>query len=127
MEEDLKNLFFCASRRNLNNVNLFEKINYNNGSQIPFANVNILLNNRESVKGLLSHKNINRILSVIPSQMRTLIVLENFKSLLHEESLEEQSKKNLALIFNYDYNIISFQEPLDEMPYTSSTQLSFNF
>ena len=127
MFEDLNNIFYCASRRDKNNLELFEKLTFKEGDSISFANVNLLLNNRETVKALLKHKNIKRIISVIPSHLRTLIALENFNSLLVEESLEEISKNNLVIILNTNYKDISYQDFPDEMQNTSSTQLSFNF
>lgn len=105
MFEKINNIFYCGSRRNLNNIELIESISFKEGQLIPFANINILLNNEASIIALMSHNDISKIISKIPGHLRTLMALDNFTTIINRISEKESYKNNFEIISNINsYN-----------------------
>lgn len=105
MFEKINNIFYCGSRRNLNNIELIESISFKEGQLIPFANINILLNNEASIIALMSHNDISKIISKIPGHLRTLMALDNFTTIVNRISEKESYKNNFEIISNINsYN-----------------------
>lgn len=135
MIEELNNVHFCSMNRNCNNV---EKIIHLNSCKesnaIPFANINILLNNLQNVETLILLKIdvLNKILCTIPSQIRTLLCLDNFNMYL-DKALENNPKyiEQYTLIKNSDYKELSIKLNsmiINEVNHSSQpTQLAFIF
>lgn len=125
MFEKLNDIFYCGSRRNLNNIELIESISFAEGQLIPFANINILLNNEASIIALLSHDNISKIISKIPGHFRTLIVLNNFKKIIMEHSEKESYKKNFEIIQNKNnYNMLLYTDSISNNNIIYSKEVS---
>lgn len=107
MFEKINDIFYCGSRRNLNNIELIESISFREGQLIPFANINILLNNEASIIALLSHNDISKIISKIPGHLRTLMALDNFTTIINRISEKESYKNNFEIIQHVDdYNLL---------------------
>lgn len=81
MIDKLNDLHYCSKLKDSNNI---EKIIHLTASKesnsISFANINLLLNNLQNVETMLLLKIdiLNKILNTIPSQVRTLLCLDNF-------------------------------------------------
>lgn len=120
---------FCSKRTKENNVQFFIELEATNESnKIPFACVNLLLNNLENVDILLMLKTdiLEKVLCTIPSQMRTLLCLDNFKYYL-EESLKKNpsGKAQYELVKNTNYKEMSLA--LIEKTIIQPGQMAFIF
>ena len=135
MLNDLNNIHYCSRNRNCNNV---EKIIHLNASKesndIPFANINLLLNNLRNIETLLVLKIdvLNKILNTIPSQIRTLLCLDNFNMYLDKALANNpQYLEQYQLIKNCDYKELSIKlntMVVYETKHSNQpTQLAFNF
>lgn len=107
MIENLNNLSFCSSRALCNNIELFiyEKPS-SESNQINFACINLLLNNLRNIETLLLLKIevLESILMTIPSQMRTLLCLDNFNKKLEQSlQLNPAGLMQYELIKKFDY------------------------
>lgn len=113
MLDDLNNIHYCSRNRNCNNV---EKIIHLNASKesnaISFANINLLLNNLQNIETLLLLEIdvLNKILNTIPSQIRTLLCLDNFNKYLDKAlGKNPQYLEQYQLIKNCDYKELSIK------------------
>lgn len=111
MNDNLNNLNdfeFCSKRTDKNNIELFLKLTPSKETNsLNFACVNLLINNIQTITGLLNlqTENLNKLLSAIPSEMKTLLCLENFNKKLDDAiRMNPSGITQYEIIKNFDYS-----------------------
>lgn len=130
----IKNLTYCRKNESSNNVELLLSfIPTKDTNSVSFSNINILLNNPLNCVYLLDLEE-NKLISVLkafPSQIRTLLALDNFnKNLLEATENDEEKKQKVSFIKSQDYS--KFSKDCDCFSTTTAlnnpslTQLTFS-
>lgn len=111
MLEKLNDLHYCSKRILHINLEIFINLELSKQSNnISFACVNLLLNNKHNVECMLKLKIevLEKLLFTIPSQMKTLLALNNFRMFLNKAlELNPNSKKQYELIDKTEYKKLS--------------------
>ncbi|MEV9477886.1 hypothetical protein ACOTVS_12140 [Aliarcobacter butzleri] len=105
---NLDDIKYCSHRIFHNNMELLTSLVPSmKTNQINFACINLLLNNKQNVEALLNLEiyKLKNILFSLPSQMQTLLCLNNFNSLL-DEILKQNPNcfEQYELIKNFNYS-----------------------
>ena len=134
--EKLNDVSYCFKQKDSNNIKLFLDLTPSiDTNKISFSCVNLLLNNTKNVEQLLvlNMDNLEKLINVIPSQMKTLMCLNSFVNLLQIALTKNPGgSKQFQLLLNADYKDLSlkansnlFKEEKKEK--CISSQLAFNF
>ena len=108
---DLNDIAWCFKRKNENNIQLFINLVPSKATNnINMACINLLLNNNETTKALLNLNN-ERLLGIakaIPSQLKTLLCLENFNLRLNNSlKMNPSCQKQIDFLISLEYSEMS--------------------